>query len=53
MKDADALDRVRLKYDGLDTKYLRTEEAKRMVLTAYEVFENYRRIEHEIDGGGK
>ncbi len=48
LKDADALDRVRLGEDELDTNYLRTYEAKRMVPAAYELFHNYQIIEHRI-----
>ena len=48
LKDADALDRVRLKWDILDTKYLRTEFAKRMVPAAYEIYYNYGKTQEEI-----
>ncbi len=49
LKDADALDRVRLKSDRLDPSYLRTEESKKMVLAAYETLHSYARIEHELE----
>lgn len=49
LKDADALDRVRLEEDRLDTSYLRTEEAKKMVLAAYELFYSYKKILREIE----
>lgn len=49
LKDADALDRVRIKNNGLDTRYLRTESAKRMVPAAYELFEEYENVKNEIE----
>ena len=49
LKDADALDRVRLPRTGLDTKYLRTEAAKRMSTGAYELFYNYNEVKRELE----
>lgn len=58
LKDADALDRARLKYSDLDLqylekddsiiemKYLRTNYSKMMIPAAYELYENY---QHEKD----
>lgn len=61
LKDADALDRARLKYSELDMqyltiddsiidmKYLRTSYSKMMIPAAYELYENYQheRISHK------
>lgn len=49
LKDADALDRVRIKNNGLDVNYLRTESAKNMILAAYELFENYKYAQKQIE----
>ena len=49
LKDADALDRVRLRSDGLDPSYLRTKESKNMVSAAYEMYYNYGLISKEIE----
>lgn len=41
LKDADALDRVRLEFDGLNPNYLRTKSSKKLIAAAYELYENY------------
>lgn len=41
LKDADALDRCRLPSASLDIKYLRTEQAKQLVMAAFELKYNY------------
>lgn len=44
LKDADGLDRVRLKYPYIKVDYLRCDTSKRMVLFAYELFNNYDKL---------
>lgn len=41
LKDSDALDRVRLESESLDIKYLRNKYSKRLVMAAYDLFNNY------------
>lgn len=49
LKDADALDRVRLPRTRiLDARYLRTESARRMTAGAYELFYNYNEVKKQI-----
>lgn len=44
LKDADALDRVRLEEPFVDINYLRTETSKKMVVFAHELFYNYNKF---------
>ena len=49
-KDSDALDRMRIAWNGLDVRYLRTEQAKGMVAFAKEIIEEalqFKKAEHE------
>lgn len=49
VKDADALDRVRLpRFGGLDERYLRTETSKRIIDFSKELFKEYRSIQQNI-----
>lgn len=49
VKDADALDRVRLpRFGGLDERYLRTETSKRIIDFSKELFREYRSIQQNI-----
>ena len=41
LKDSDGLDRVRLHYPYVNEKYIRTDTAKRMIVFAHELFNNY------------
>lgn len=53
LKDADGLDRIRLldngysEMDALDTNFLRTTTAKKMVAVAYELYYNYKYLEKD------
>ncbi len=50
VKDADALDRVRLpKFGQLDEKYLRTEISKEMIDSSKELYRKYREIQQELE----
>ena len=50
VKDADALDRVRLhRFGQLDEKYLRTEISKEMIDVSKELFRKYREIQRELE----
>ena len=54
VKDADALDRVRLpRFGKLDEKYLRTETAHGMIELAENLFREYRNIQQEIPSEDK
>lgn len=44
LKDSDGLDRVRLEYPVVNINYLRMETAKKMVLFAYNLLNNYNKI---------
>lgn len=44
LKDSDGLDRVRLEYPVIKANYLRTKIAKRMILFAYNLFNNYDKL---------
>ena len=44
LKDSDGLDRVRLEYPVIKVNYLRTRIAKRMILFAYNLFNNYDKL---------
>lgn len=44
LKDADGLDRVRLRYPDIDISYLRTEESKKMVSASFELYYNFEEI---------
>jgi len=49
VKDADALDRVRLpRFGQLEEKYLRTETSKRIIDFSKELFRKYRDIQQEL-----
>ena len=49
VKDADALDRVRLpRFGQLEEKYLRTETSKRIIDFSKELFREYRDIQQEL-----
>ena len=49
VKDADALDRVRLpRFGQLEEKYLRTETSKRIIDFSKELFREYRNIQQEL-----
>ena len=49
LKDADALDRVRLtRFGKIDTDYLRTDSAKEMVQIAKDLFTEYRNIQYDL-----
>ncbi len=49
VKDADALDRVRLqRFGGLDEKYLRTEISKETIDISRELFREYRAIQQNL-----
>lgn len=43
LKDADALDRVRLEYPLIKVDLIRTESAKKLILFAYELYFNYKK----------
>ena len=45
LKDADALDRVRLLHSGIDEKYLRTETSKNMIEFSRILYKGYKKIE--------
>ena len=49
LKDADALDRVRLPHGRLDEKYLRTEEAKKMVGFSKELYKKYNSLLSKVE----
>ena len=54
VKDADALDRVRLpRFGKLDEKYLRTETAHEMIELAENLYREYRNIQQEIPSENK
>ena len=54
VKDADALDRVRLpRFGKLDEKYLRTDTAHRMIEIAENLYREYRNIQQEIPSDDK
>ena len=54
VKDADALDRVRLpRFGKLDEKYLRTETAHGMIELAENLYREYRNIQQEIPSEDK
>ena len=54
VKDADALDRVRLpRFGKLDEKYLRTETAHKMIELAENLYREYRNIQQEIPSEDK
>jgi len=44
LKDSDGLDRVRLEYPVINVNYLRTDIAKKMILFAYDLFNNYNKV---------
>ncbi len=44
LKDADALDRVRLEYPYVDLNYLRTDTSLKLVLFSYQLYYNYWRL---------
>ena len=50
VKDADALDRVRLpRFGQLDEKYLRTEISKEIIDASKELFRKYREIQRQLE----
>jgi len=44
LKDSDGLDRVRLEYPFVNVDYIRTDTAKKLILTSYEIYNNYKNI---------
>jgi len=41
LKDSDGLDRVRLEYPFVNVDFIRTNTAKKLILTSYEIYNNY------------
>ena len=44
LKDSDGLDRVRLEYPFVNVDYIRTNTAKRLILIAYKIYNNYKKV---------